>query len=171
MNYFESLDKIFQLENYSILQKEKEDILLPYFNYLNYHHMKNCFFYKKLFENLFLNNKLFDSNNLETIPFIPVQLFKDFDLMSIKNYEIFKTMSSSGTSGNKLSKIFLNKENARIQTRVLSKIISSFLGNKRVPMLIVDSSKSIKDRNTFSVRRAATLGFSIFSKKSPSIGK
>tara|TARA_B100000886_G_scaffold93274_1_gene61660 strand:+ start:15960 stop:17045 length:1086 start_codon:yes stop_codon:yes gene_type:complete len=163
MNYFESVKDIFNFENYKISQKEKVELLMPYFYFLNNHHIQNCKDYKNIINKLYPE---FDKDELKikNIPFIPVQLFKDFELLSIKKKEIFKTMLSSGTSGGNLSKIFLGKEDSRLQTKVLSHILSSFLGKKRVPMLIIDSPKTIKDRNHFSVRRAATLGFSIYAK-------
>ena len=60
---------------------------------------------------------------------------------------IYKTMNSSGTLGQGVSKIYLDKENASSQTKVLTKIVSSVLGNKRLPMLIIDSQSIIKDNN------------------------
>ena len=73
-------------------------------------------------------------------------------------------MHSSGTSGQDVSKIYLDKENAFLQTKVLTKIVSTVLGNKRLPMLIIDSKSTIKDRNNFTARGAGIIGFSIFGK-------
>ena len=56
-------------------------------------------------------------------------------------------MHSSGTSGQDVSKIYLDKENASLQTKVLTKIVSTVLGNKRLPLLIIDSKSVIKNRN------------------------
>ena len=100
----------------------------------------------------------------DQLPFLPVRLFKEFDLSSINEDRIFKIMHSSGTSGNQLSKIVLDKENANLQTKVLTKIISTVLGNKRLPMLIIDSESIIKDRTIFTARGAGVIGFSIFGK-------
>lgn len=47
----------------------------------------------------------------------------------------------------------------------MTKIVSHFLGTKRVPMLILDSSAVVKNRNMFSARGAGILGFSIFGNK------
>ena len=46
---------------------------------------------------------------VEKLPFIPVRLFKEFDLKSINDDKIAKILTSSGTSGSKVSKIFLDK--------------------------------------------------------------
>ncbi len=165
MNYFESIEKILGYPQYSLKKKEKESLLLNSFIHLNKHHYKNCDAYRSILEKVFPKFKNDHLIKLEDIPYIPVQLFKDFELISTDRKNIFKTMLSSGTSGKKQSKIFLDKETAILQTKVLSNIVASFLGSKRVPMLIIDSQKVIKERNLFSVRRAATLGFSIFGKE------
>ena len=64
-----------------------------------------------------------------------------------------------------LLKIFLSRENAALQGKVLAKIVSSFIGNKRLPMLAIDSLDNYKKNNTFSARSAAIRGFSYFAKK------
>jgi hypothetical protein len=95
------------------------------------------------------------------IPFIPVRLFKEFDLLSVERQEVIKTMTSSGTSGQSVSRIYLDRVTATNQTKVLVKIVSSFTGAKRLPLLIVDSPSVIKDRALFSARGAGILGFSM----------
>lgn len=95
------------------------------------------------------------------LPFIPVRLFKEFDLISTDPREIVKVMTSSGTSGQKVSRIHLDKITATNQTKVLVKIASSFLGTKRLPLLIVDSPAVTKDRTLLSARGAAIFGFSM----------
>jgi hypothetical protein len=98
------------------------------------------------------------------IPFLPVRLFKELDLLSVKSSEVVRTMTSSGTTGQAVSKIFLDKATSVDQQKALVKIVSSFIGPKRVPMLVLDSSRVIKDRKMFSARGAGVLGFSIFAR-------
>ena len=98
---------------------------------------------------------------IEELPFLPVRLFKEFELLSVPRSEIIKTMTSSGTTGQAVSKIFLDRATATKQTKVLVKIVSSFTGAQRLPLLIIDSPSVIKDRNLFSARGAAILGFSM----------
>lgn len=127
---------------------------------LTKNHFKNSIEYKILLkkENYNLNNL-----KIEKFPFLPVSLFKELNLKSIKDKDIFRVLTSSGTSGSTPSKIFLDIKNAKMQTLVLSKIMSRILGNKRVPMLIIDCDPMI-NKNTFSARIAAINGFSIFGK-------
>jgi phenylacetate-coenzyme A ligase PaaK-like adenylate-forming protein len=101
----------------------------------------------------------------EELPFLPVRLFKEFELRSCAQDEVVKTMTSSGTSGQQVSKIYLDRETSSAQQKCLTKIVSHFLGTKRVPMLILDSSAVIKNRNMFSARGAGILGFSMFGTK------
>ena len=102
-----------------------------------------------------------NNSALEDLPYIPVRLFKEFDLISTDRREIVKTMTSSGTSGQSVSRIHLDRITAANQTKVLVKIGSSFLGAKRLPLLIVDSPAVLKDRTLFSARGAAIVGFSM----------
>jgi hypothetical protein len=71
-------------------------------------------------------------------------------------------MTSSGTTGQKVSKIYLDKETSSNQTKVLTAIVANYLGKRRLPMLILDSSDILKNRAMFSARGAGILGFSMF---------
>ncbi|MDG3575271.1 acyl-protein synthetase [Rhizobium sp. YJ-22] len=101
-------------------------------------------------------------DSLEAVPFIPVRLFKEFDLLSVGREQVFKTMTSSGTSGQQVSKIYLDKETASLQGKVLVRLMAEVLGRKRLPMLVIDSPSVLKNRNAFSARGAGILGFSLF---------
>ena len=125
------------------------------------HHYENS----EEFRNIIINNEyVLTSNKLEELPFIPTRLFKLLDLKSIPESEIFKVMTSSGTSGQAVSKIYLDKSSASTQTKVLTHIVTSFLGKKRKDMLIIDSEETIKNSKKFSARTAGILGFSTFGR-------
>ena len=99
---------------------------------------------------------------IEDIPFLPTRLFKELDLSSTNPNKVFKILKSSGTSGSSPSKIYLDQQNAHNQVVVLSKIVSSILGESRMPMLIIDQNLNLKDKKSFGARIAAIFGFSIF---------
>ena len=88
-----------------------------------------------------------------------------FDLLSVPSKDVFKTMTSSGTSGQEVSKIYLDKKTALNQSKVLTKIVSTYLGSQRLPMIIIDTPSILKNRNNFSARGAGILGFSMFGTK------
>ena len=74
-------------------------------------------------------------------------------------------MTSSGTTGQRVSKIFVDKETAMIQQKVMIKILSDFWGKKRLPMLIVDTPAVLKDRKMFTARGAAILGLQVAARE------
>lgn len=101
----------------------------------------------------------------ETVPMLPVSVFKSVELRSVAKEDVFKTLTSSGTTGQKPSRIFLDAETARNQQLALSRIMSDFLGEQRLPYLVLDSKQTLKDRRMFSARGAGILGFSIFGSR------
>jgi len=95
---------------------------------------------------------------LESLPWLPVQLFKHRLLSSVPADQVFKTLTSSGTTGQTPSRIVLDKTTAARQTTALARIMQRFVGRARLPMLIIDHAGVIKDRKSFSARGAGILG-------------
>jgi phenylacetate-coenzyme A ligase PaaK-like adenylate-forming protein len=158
-----SITEILKIAPYSLGKKEKEEMLNPFLTQLSRHHYDNCPAYTKMMDGIGFNYK--KDYNYKELPFLPVRLFKMLDLLSVEKDEVVKTMTSSGTSGQAVSRIYLNKNTASNQTKVLAKIVSSFIGNKRVPMIIIDTEAVVKNRNLFSARGAGIIGFSMFGSK------
>lgn len=154
-------NEIFKINPYSLSKDEKHEFLTKNLKYLTEHHYNKCYEYKKIIDSRDI--KISNIKSYYEIPFLPVRLFKEFQLKSINIDEVAKTMTSSGTTGQEVSKIYIDKYTASNQTKVLSKIVSNFIGDKRLPMIILDTSTVIKDRIMFSARGAGILGFQIFS--------
>lgn len=145
---------------YAFDAKHKAGLLSQALSQLTQWHASQCSQYRNI---LSATNQLgIQIQQVSDVPFIPVRLFKEFELCSVKPEEVFKTMTSSGTSGQQVSKIFLDKATASMQTKILSRLITDLLGKKRVPMLVIDSPSVLKDRFAFSARGAGILGFSMF---------
>lgn len=126
------------------------------------HHAERCAEYRMLIDAVWAGGRF---DEVAAVPFIPVRLFKEFTLRSISETEVFKVMTSSGTSGSAVSRIYLDKVTAGFQTKALAKIVQAVTGASRLPMIIVDSEDVIKDRSMFSARGAGILGFSMFGRK------
>lgn len=152
------LEKIEINEPFSLNKKEKDELFLTALKELHQLHINSCSDYNKIISIISKNI----NSKIEDFPFLPVRLFKDFELISVDRSQIKKIMTSSGTSGTIPSKIFLDSDTATRQTKVLTKILNSYIGNKRLPMLIIDSKSVLKNRNSFSARGAGILGFSMF---------
>lgn len=154
------LTEVMDIQPFSLEHKDKADLYLRALSDLTKHHYKRCFQYKRLLDVLgFVPDQI---KSVEDIPFVPVRLFKEYDLLSVDRSQVVKTMTSSGTTGQSVSKIFLDRDTSANQTKVLTKVVSSFIGKKRLPMLVLDSKAVVKDRNLFSARGAGILGFSMF---------
>lgn len=152
-----------KLEPYSLAHEEKNLKFKTFMNELTRYHNENCKEYSQMLAALDFSETI--DYELSELPFLPVRLFKDFELRSVPLDKIVKTMTSSGTSGQRVSKIFLDKENALNQQRTLVKIVESITGSSRMPMIIIDCPSVLKDRAMFSARGAGILGFSIFGRK------
>ena len=148
-----------KLDPFSLNEDEKRRFFEKEINSLTSYHYKNSKDYKKILDLLGYRLK---RKKLDEVPFLPVKLFKEFELRSISKKKIFKTLVSSGTSGGVLSKIHLDKENAHNQVKALTKIMSTILGNQRLPMLIIDQNPKIHNRTVFNAKSVAIYGFSIF---------
>lgn len=153
-------EEILNIAPFSLNQKEKTELFNKWMKDLTVFHAQNCENYAKILKGLNIDAEQL-SDYYQT-PFLPVRLFKEMDLKSISQEEVFKVMTSSGTTGQAVSKIYLDRQTASVQQKVLVKIVSEFMGASRLPMLIIDSPSVIKDRNMFSARGAGILGFSIF---------
>lgn len=157
------INEILEIKPYSLSKEAKHKMLNDRLHELTRKHYMECPSYKRMLDALGINiNYLPD---YEKIPFLPVRLFKEFELCSCEKKDVVKIMTSSGTTGQQVSRIFLDRVTSSAQQKCLTKIVSHFLGTKRVPMLILDSSAVIKNRNMFSARGAGILGFSMFGSK------
>ena len=159
----QTIDEILEIAPYSLDKEAKRAMLNARLHALTRAHYNLCAPYTRMMDAVGL-----DINNLpeyDQLPYLPVRLFKEMELRSCAKEEVVKTMTSSGTTGQQVSKIFLDKATSAAQTKCLTKIVSDFLGTKRVPMLILDSSAVIKNRAMFSARGAGILGFSMFGSK------
>lgn len=153
-------EKVLDIAPYSLCEKDKRALLNERLHELTRYHYTHCPAYSRILDALGVDIEQLP--NYEQLPFLPVRLFKEFDLRSCGQEEVVKTMTSSGTTGQQVSRIYLDRETSSLQTKCLTKIVSSFLGTKRVPLLILDTSAIIKNRAMFSARGAGILGFSIF---------
>ena len=160
VDYFNDFEQLIAIPPYSLKKEEKKALLNDYLIQLTKYHYQHSVEYKHMLDAL--NFNIEHLHSYVDIPFLPVRLFKELNLSSVSKEEIVKTMTSSGTSGQQVSKIYLDRDTASNQTKVLTKIVASLIGKKRVPMLILDSSAVVKDRSMFSARGAGILGFSMF---------
>lgn len=158
-----SFDSFLQIPPYSLNREEKERLMLERLTELTEYHRAGCPAYGRILDSI-----SYDSAHVAScrdLPFLPVRLFKELALKSVPEEDVVKTMTSSGTSGQAVSKIYLDRTTSSNQQKAMVKIVSDFTGSGRMPMIILDCPSVVKDRRMFSARGAGILGFSIFGAK------
>lgn len=156
-------EEILGVSPFSLDEGEKERLLTERLLALTKLHQENCPEYASMLDSI--NFCIDEVNSYKDLPFLPVRLFKELDLRSIAQDSIVKTMTSSGTTGQSVSKIYLDRNTASNQQKTMVKIVSEFTGSSRMPMIILDCPSVVKNRAMFSARGAGILGFSIFGAK------
>ncbi|MEJ2688669.1 MAG: acyl-protein synthetase [Deltaproteobacteria bacterium] len=143
---------------FSLSQREKTAFLAPALRELTAYHCLHCRPYGQILKAI----GCLSQDQPGRSSFLPVRLFKQLKLCSVPETELFKILTSSGTTSQVPSRIYLNRRTAQLQTRVLVKILQDFLGKTRLPMLIVDHPGIISKRSSFSARGAGILGMTTF---------
>ncbi|CAG2158751.1 LuxE/PaaK family acyltransferase [Cupriavidus numazuensis] len=147
---------------YGMEHGEKSSYLAKTLSDLTWHHAEHCEPYARILRaHGFQEQRRF---GLEQVPFIPVRLFKEYELASVDKGNVFKVLTSSGTTSQRVSRIVLDRDTSMAQTKTLVLILQQFLGKARLPMLIIDHPGVIKNRQSFSARGAGILGLSNFGR-------
>lgn len=158
-----NFEEILAYKPYGLGREEKDKLLTERLKSLTERHRQSCQEYRWILNSLGYSGEKADSYT--ELPFLPVRLFKELDLKSVPDKEVVKIMTSSGTSGQKVSKIYLDRVTSANQQKTMVKIVSGFIGPSRMPMIIVDCPSVVKNRAMFSARGAGILGFSVFGSK------
>jgi len=143
-------------------QRKKEQVLIDIFKEQLESNRKNpnlrCMYDKAGFDTNYFNR-------LQDIPFVPVNMFKQFKLFSCDEKNIVRVLESSATTTGIPSKIYIDKQTSIRQTQALIATLRNFLGEKRRPVLIIDSEDINKNSSNLTARGAAVRGISNFASK------
>ncbi len=156
------VDELVQLDQYSLRHEDKQAILTERLRELTLLHGERCEAYGRILSALDHDSERMTSPT--RVPMLPVGLFKSHQLSSIPSEQVFKVVTSSGTTGDAVSRLFLDAAAAQLQTRCLAGIMTHWLGRSRLPMVIVDSRSTIRDRQTRSARAAGIVGMATFGR-------
>lgn len=157
-----NMDELLSRQPYDLPRKQKQEMLKTELLRMTSYHAANCPEYQSILAAL--GTTLNTQSVVEEIPFLPVRLFKHHQLKSVSDEQIQKILTSSGTTGQQVSRIYLDKETAILQSKTLTNIVKSYIGTKRLPMILVDSAGVIKNKQSFSARGAGLLGLMIFGR-------
>ncbi|MDT5032405.1 MAG: hypothetical protein QOC94_2576 [Actinoplanes sp.] len=144
---------------FTLPQAERAETLVKELTGLVAHHRAHC----EPYDRILTADGYTGASSVEELPWLPVRLFKNLELKSIPDDQVFKVLTSSGTTG-EVSRIYLDKAAAATQTRQLGATLRTVLGPKRLPMILVDTKSLLKDRRSFSARGAGVLGMATFGR-------
>ena len=125
-------------------------------------HYKSNSKYKKFLDNSSI--KLSSIKKIENLPFLHINIFKFYSLVSGSLKYVVTKLSSSGTSGQKKSMIYLNKQNVILQKKTLLNLLKQNISEERLPMVILDKNPIFIDKSSYSAKIAAIYGFSLIGK-------
>ena len=158
----ESINSLLIGEQFTFSSNDRERVLLPILHELIEHHLSNNAIYKKVVNSKALPNP--EVFGIASLPYLPVRIFKELEIRSIHEDKVVKVLTSSGTTGQQVSRILLDAESATRQQVALASVMTTVLGPNRLPMLIVDSKSIISNRATYSARAAGVLGMMNFGR-------
>ncbi|NUP83100.1 MAG: acyl-protein synthetase, partial [Nonomuraea sp.] len=139
---------------------EREAVLVEELAALTERHREACVPYRRI---LAATGSHPPYERVVDVPWLPVRLFKTHELRSVPAEQVFRVLTSSGTTGQRPSRIHLDREAAAAQPRMLAATLRAVLGERRLPMLIVDSRSVVRDP-TLSARGAGVLGMMNFGR-------
>lgn len=145
---------------FALPQAAKQALLLARLNALTAHHRAHCTAYDNVLQAFGWRAAATD---YAALPYLAARLFKLAQWQSVPQSEVFKVLTSSGTTGSP-SRIVLDRETAALQSKVLVKILQEFVGKQRLPMLLVEQPALIQNRSGFSARGAGALGLSFLGR-------
>ena len=163
----EGLEQLLAAGQYAVRRAEKDPLMLAGLDQLTDWHRSQCLPYARIltaWNSPGTSPATGREADLAMVPYLPASLFKSLELRSVREDQVFKIMSSSGTTGQVPSRVYLDVETARLQSRALTSIVTHFLGQARRPMLIVDSAEVVRDRRIFSARTAGIMGMMTFGR-------
>lgn len=158
-----SPDEVLSMPPFGHAQAGKEVWLRDGLTALTAGHMDACPAYGRWVRAMFpLFFRDSSADRLADLPWLPVGVFKTHLLSSVPEDNVVRILTSSGTSGQAVSRVPLDAITANRQVRALSAILQSVLGPRRLPMLIIDSQAAIAPGAALSARGAGILGMMPF---------
>ncbi|MFI0417762.1 acyl-protein synthetase [Spongiactinospora sp. 9N601] len=145
---------------FTLPQAVKEARLVPELAALTERHRAACPPYRRVLAALECAPP-YDS--VAALPWLPVRLFATHELRSVPEEAVFRVLTSSGTTGGPPSRVFLDRAAAAAQARALAATLRAVLGERRMPMLVIDS-RAVTRAAALSARGAGVLGMMNFGR-------
>lgn len=132
--------------------------LLEDLSQLTLHHLDRSVDYRNFVLSRFPD---WSPSSYESLPYLPVTVFKSRILKSVRDQQLTLVMESSGTSGSGKSMIAIDSETSQLQARALAGSFSRNFGKRRMPMIFLASEPN--SVSNYSASDAAMNGFGRFA--------
>ncbi len=139
---------------YSMEADAKTQYLRGVLDELLQYHAERCPGYASLTED-WLRRAGGEAPDIADYPYIPVSLFKEYDLRS--SQDELAVIQSSSTTSNSAARIYVDKESRKRQTRSANMILGDFVGTERRPYIVFDLESTVRGTKGFSARGAAIM--------------
>lgn len=133
------IDELLKEKPYSLTERSK--FVSAVREAMTYQYKNSAYFRK------FLDAQNFNPDGnytMENVPFLPVAIFKELELITGRSSDIKKRVFSSSTTNNKPSMICLDQTTIDRQRIALSRIVGDFAGDKRMVFIIFDSPETTR---------------------------
>jgi hypothetical protein len=156
-----TFEELLPLPPYALADGEKGPRLLSGLRALTRHHHERCPEYARVLD--VLHPRWAEASRLEDLPYLPVSVFKTHALKSVSAEQVYKVLTSSGTTSSSPSRVTLDRAAAGRQSLALARVMTHELGPRRRPMLVIDSAEQLSSA-AFSARKAGIVGLSTFGR-------
>lgn len=143
-----------EIAPYGLAPDEKRAHLTRCLRQLLDHHYRACPSYAALVDNWIRHDEN-ACDALESYPFLPVTVFKEFSLKS--THDKGMTVESSATTSGASSRIFVDRATKKRQAKSASRVMSDFIGSSQRPFIIFDVEQTVRGTASLSARGAAIL--------------
>ena len=142
---------------FTLSPDEKERYLADQLGTLLAHHRAGCSTYAR-FAADWERQPAHGRTDTERYPFMPVTVFKEYDLRSTNQGGM--SVRSSSTTGSAPSQIFVDKATKKRQTSSATRILADFIGSDPRPYIVFDAEATVRGMESMSARGAAILSLS-----------
>jgi len=156
---FKHFDELLSPPPYGVAPEEKSSRLSLAMKEVTQFHFENCAPYKKLCT--VRNFDPYGEYGLEDIPYLPTSLFKDILLISVPQDKVFREISSSATTSGRPSRVGLDRETSRRQSKCFNKVTVDRLGAERRKFVVLDEPSTLERTSSVSAR-ASTIRSLLF---------
>lgn len=148
-------DKLFR-NFFADLSNPKDDVLFfSWCEAVHEHHMEKNAVYKIFSE----QSGAAKPTSLEQFPFMPVSVFKDALLSSVSDELVYREINSSSSTSGRPSRMALDKQTSRRQSKSFAKIMLDRLGGVRRDFVVIDLPEMLNASAVVSARSSTIKSF------------